>query len=206
MIYHLTDSALYIGYVALAMSAPWILLTPLGGVVADKFDKRLLLTASQIIFGCISLLLATLTLLDLIQAWHVIGLAAAGGVVVAFEVPSHEALYPNFIGREAMTSAVALDAAMWQGSAIVAPAVAGGVIALAGIPASFYLASAGFFIFAAAVFRLRRIPMTRFGGHGGTWRNMIDGFKFIARNTVFSLLIVMTFFNSFFGLTYLGIL
>ena len=64
-------------------------------------------------------LLATITLLDLVQVWQVLVIAFIAGAVNAFDEPARQALYPNLIDRKVMMSAVALNSAVWQGNAVL---------------------------------------------------------------------------------------
>jgi len=100
-----------------------------------------------------------------------------------------------------MMSAVALNSTVWPGTAIVVPAVAGGIIALADTEVALYVATLGFFTMAAVVYRLR-VPLILSDVHGSPVQDMLEGLRFIGRNSIFSFLIAMTFFNSFFGISY----
>jgi MFS family permease len=100
-----------------------------------------------------------------------------------------------------MMSAVALNASVWQGTRITSPAAAGAIIAILGAEYSFFIASAGFFTMAAVLVGLK-IPKIERGATGNPLRDVLDGLKFIWGNSIFSFLIGMTFFNSFFGMAY----
>ena len=205
LMYQLTGSPLALGYVGLAQAVPGIVLNLVGGVFADKVDQRRLIMVTQTVTACVIFLLATLTLLDLVRVWHVLVLAFVAAAVNAFDEPARQALYPHLIDRRAMTSAVALNAGIWQGNRIVAPAVAGLIIAVAGTAAAFYLAGVGFLIMAAVIISLRIPPFTR-AAHGNPAQDMLEGLSFIRKNSIFSFLIGMTFFNSFFGLAYITLM
>ncbi|MFB3079237.1 MAG: MFS transporter, partial [Lysobacterales bacterium] len=124
LMYELTGSALSLGYVGLAQALPGIVFNLLGGVFADKVDQRRLIMATQSLTASLIFLLATLTLMGLVQVWHVVAIAFLAAGVNAFDEPARHALYPHLIERRAMTSAVALNSAVWQGNRIVAPALA----------------------------------------------------------------------------------
>jgi MFS family permease len=200
--YQLTSSPLYLGYVAAATAVPGILLNLFGGVLADKLDKRRLIVVTEVIVAGLVLLLATLTLLGVVNKWHVLAIAFLTGGVDAFNQPARQALFPHLIDRRAMLSAVALNASIWQGTRIVAPAVAGVIIALAGTAASLYLAGVGFLVMAAVIYGLR-IPLIARGAQGSAVQEMVEGLKFIRKNSIFSSLMGMSFFSSFFGMAYL---
>jgi MFS family permease len=98
-------------------------------------------------------------------------------------------------------SAVALNSAAWQGNRIIAPAIAGFIIDLVSTEATFFLSGVGFLALAAVMYRLR-VPRVASGSRGSPAHDMVEGLNFIRKNSIFSFLIGMTFFNSFFGTAY----
>ena len=202
LMYELTGSPLALGFVGLAQALPGIVLNLIGGVFADKLDLRRLIMVNQVLTAGLIFLLATLTLLDLIEVWHVLAIAFVAAAVNAFDEPARQTIYPLLIERQALTSAVALNSAIWQSNRIIAPAVAGLIISLAGTPAAFYVAGAGFLTMAVVIYFLQVPRITR-DSHGNPAQDMVEGLSFIRKNSLFSFLIGMTFFNSFFGLAYI---
>ncbi len=203
LIYEITGSPLYLGYAAAANAVPGIFFNLVGGVVADRVDKRRLVTATQAITGPLILLLAVLTVQDMVQAWHILVIAFLAGAVEAFDTPARQALYPHLIDRKVMTSAVAMNSVIWQSTRIVAPAVAGFIIQLAGTTAAaFFLSGAGFLVMSAVMCGIR-VPHIPPGARGNPARDLLDGLNYVRKNSIFSFLIGMTFFNSFFGMAYI---
>jgi MFS family permease len=205
LIYQLTGSPLALGYTGLANGVPAICLNLFGGVFADKFDQRRLIMTTQGVTASLIFLLATLTLLGTVQVWHVLVIAFFAGAVEAFDQPARQSLYPHLIDRKVMLSAVALNSSIWQGTRIIAPAVAGFIIAWAGTAVAFYLAGLGFLTMAIVIYGLRVPGMTRAARSSAT-HDILEGLTFISRNSVFSFLIAMTFFNSFFGMAYITLM
>src|SRR5919109_3337090 len=205
LIYHLTGSPLALGYMGIASGVPAIGLNLFGGVFADTIDQRRLIITTQSLTAGLIFLLATLTLVDVVQVWHVLVIAFCAGAVEAFDSPARQALYPHLIDRKVMLSAVALNSSIWQGTRILAPAAAGFVIAWAGTAAAFYLAGLGFLTMATIMYNLKVPRMTR-GARGRTAYDILDGLMFIRQHSIFSFLIAMTFFYSFFGLGYITLM
>ncbi|MFQ5874227.1 MAG: MFS transporter [Dehalococcoidia bacterium] len=207
LIYYLTDSTLFLGYTGLASSIPTIFLSLFGGVIADRVDRRLLLAGAETVSAGLVFLLGTLTLLDVVQEWHVLFIAFVSGLVWAFAGPAHEALYPQLVEPKVISSAVALDASVWSGTRIFAPMVAGLIIEhvgsteRVGMAVAFYVAGAGLLTMAAVVSSLKVAPV-KGKPNGSPAREMLEGIKFIRNNSIFSFLIAMSFFNSFFGMSY----
>ena len=199
--YELTGSALYLGYVGLSNAVPAIALNLVGGVFADKLDKRRLIFFTQIIITSLIFLLGFLTLTDSIRVWHIIAIGFVAGGVNAFDQPARQALYPHLIDRKVMTSAVALNSAIWSGVRVIAPMTAGIAISLIGTAAAFFMAGSGFLLM-AIVIALLQVPRIESASSGSPMHDMLEGLKFIGGSTIFSFLIGMTFFNSFFGMAY----
>ena len=196
LVHTLEESPLYLGYVGAAEAVPAIGLNLFGGVFADKLDKRRLIMVTQTILASLMFLLGTLTLLDVVQIWHILAIAFLAGSVDAFDQPARQALYPQLIDRRAMISAVALNSSVWQGTRIVAPAVAGLIIATAGTATAFYVSSAGFLTMAAVIWRLNVPPMPR-GATGGSPADNSAGARLLTSNSIFSFLIGVAVFSSF---------
>ena len=201
LINDLTSSPLFLGYLGLANAVPAILLNLVGGVFADKLDRRRLLTITQTLSAVLIFSLATLVLLGVEEVWHVFVIAFLAGAVNAFDQPTRRALFPHLIERPAMMSAVALNSTVWQGTRIIAPAAAGFIIFAAGTAVDFYVAGAGFLVMAAVAHRLR-MPRIESVASGSAASELLEGVKYIKRHSVFLFLIGMTFFNSLFGMAY----
>lgn len=205
LVYQLTGSPLYLGYVGLATAAPAIVLNLFGGVVADMLDQRRLIIVTQTVSGSLIMLLALLSYLELIQVWHVLVTAFLAGGLSAFNEPARQAILPRLLDRSAFMSAVALNSSIWQGSRIVAPAVAGLIIAQFGTPAALFVGCAGFYIL-ALVMSVMRLPVTQRSQGGTLSHDLKEGVSYVWQHSTFATLISMTFLNSFFGMAYIQLM
>ncbi len=205
LIFELTGSPLALGYVGLANGVPAIFLNLFGGVAADRMDNRRLIYVSQTITAILIFLLAVITLMSMVEVWHLLTISFLAGAVEAFDQPARRALLPQLIDRKVMSSAVALNSSIWPGTRIMAPAAAGFIIALRGTEACFFVAGVGFLVMAAVAFRLRVPSVTRTSS-GSPAHELLEGLKFIRKESMFSFLIAMTFFNSFFGNAYITLM
>lgn len=201
VIHELTQSPLYLGYVGLASALPAIGLNIFGGVLADRLDRKKLIAITQLINGTLVLILALLTVTKSLEAWQVIVIAFLAGGVNAFDQPARSALFPSLIDRKFMTNAVALTAVIWTGTRIIAPAAAGMIISFAGTSTAFFLSSIGFYVMASVVISLD-VPTRSMSNTSGKG-DLLEGIKFVAKNNMFLFLISMSFFNSFFGMSYI---
>jgi len=202
IVHRLTGDPLFLGWVGLANAVPAIVLNLFGGVLADRVERRKLIAVTQTVNGFIILVLAAVTFTGIVQAWHVILLAFFAGAVNAFDQPARMALYPILIDRSVMMNAVSLNSAIWTGTRIIAPALAGLIITVVGEGFSFLLSAIGFFILAMVVVRLKvpdGVKPERLQRKSRS--DLLEGIKFILGNSIFTFLIVITFFNSFFGMS-----
>lgn len=200
-----TGSEVRLGFVLAANGFASIALNLFGGVLADRLDKRRLIITTQLVTAALIFLLATLVFTGVIAYWHIVVIALFSGATNAFDQPARQALYPHLIDRKVMVSAVALNSAVWQGTRIVAPGVAGFMIGQLGTASSLYMAGSGFVVMAMVIFWLH-VPKIETVVRGSAAQNLLGGLKFIAGDRVFSFLIGMTFFNSFFGMAYVAMM
>ncbi|MDE2844858.1 MAG: MFS transporter [Chloroflexota bacterium] len=201
LVYELTGSPLYLGYALAANAVPGIFFNLVGGVFADRMNKRLLVLYTQGVTGVLILVMGVLTLFNAIEVWHILVIAFLVGAVEAFDNPARQAFFPHLIDRSAMTSAVALNSSIWQGTRIVGPAIAGFIIDLVNTGTALFVSGLGFFVMAVVMVFLRVPPIPQ-GAPSNPARAMWEGMTFIGKNGIFAFLIGMTFFNSFFGLSY----
>ncbi|WP_326599921.1 MFS transporter [Streptomyces sp. NBC_01803] len=119
------DSGTALGLVTALQFTPLLLLTLYGGKLADRYDKRLLLTVSNVISGVFALALGLLVVTDAVELWHVYLFALALGTVNAVEVPTRMAFVSEMVGADLLPNASALSAAYFNVARVVGPAVAG---------------------------------------------------------------------------------
>ena len=198
-------STLFLGYVGLANAIPSIVLNLFGGVFADRLDRRRLLMVTQTSSGLLLVLMAVLVHIGAAQPWHLLAISFSTGAVNAFDQPARQALLPDLVERKAMMSAMALQGLVWQGTRIVGPAIGGLIIVWWGNAAALYVSAAGYFVMLAVLVQLD-LPKIEVRRQTGAARDIVDGLLFIKSNSVFSFLIAMTFFNSFFGMSYVWLM
>jgi MFS family permease len=133
------------------------ILSMVGGVLADRYDKRRLLMGTQSCMALLALTLGVLVATNLVVLWHVLLLAALLGVVSALDVPVRQSFLPEMVGPALLTNAVGLNSTMFNAARLIGPALAGSLIAASGgdtSPAFFFNAlSFGFTLVALAGMR-----------------------------------------------------
>ncbi len=144
LVLKLTGSAFKLGLVTTVQFIPLLLLSLVGGVIADRVAKRNLLLATQIVACLLAIALGTLVRTGQVKFWHVLVFAAALGTVNAFYTPARQAFVPELVDTEAMLNAVALNSAIFNGARVVGPAVGGVLVAAVGLSLNFYLNAASY--------------------------------------------------------------
>jgi len=203
LVLELTDSPLLLGLTGLTFATPTIALTLLGGVIADRADRRRIMILSQSASALNFFLLATLILFGWIALWHVMALAFLSGCVRAFDRPSRMALLPQMVPKEDIANAVAVGGTIWQLNRLVGPALAGMLIYLIGIGPTYYFCFGASLIAVCLWLGIRLTAQSTVPASGGVLQHMAEGLNFIRKNEIYFMFITMIFFNSAFGMSYL---
>jgi predicted MFS family arabinose efflux permease len=199
LIYELTRSPAYLGYVGFASGAPSWLFTLYGGVVADRIPRRTLLIITQSTMMLLAFTLAVLTFSGRVQPWHIIVLAFLLGVANAFDAPARQSFTIELVEREDLTNAIALNATMFNAATIVGPAVGGIVYALAGAAWCFVVNGVSFVAVIAALAMMKLGP-GRLPANGAASGGLRQGLRYVASaKTVRGLMACLGAF-AFFGI------
>jgi MFS family permease len=125
LVYQLTHSELWLGVVAFAIGFPVLICTPFAGVLVDRFSRRRIMWITQFVEMIAAFLLAALVLTGVVQSWHIATLSLLLGINSAFGEPARFALIRELVERNALNSALSLNALLWNTAAIIGPALAG---------------------------------------------------------------------------------
>ena len=189
--FQLTGSGLDLGIVAAARALPQLVLAPLGGVVADRFDKRSVLMTSQSLLAVLSLANAILVHTGVVEIWHLIVVGLLQGLVFPFTIPARQAFVPELVGPRYMVNALALDSAGRNLNRIATPAIAG--VLLAWSPTLAFYAIALFYLFSTiTIFRLPPGPPVE-RESGWSFDQLTVGFRYIYKSSLLKNLVGMGF-------------
>ena len=133
LVYRLTGSALLLGVVGFTSQIPTLFISPVAGVLADRWDRRRLLLATQTLAMLQAALLALVVLTGVVQVWQIILLSLILGVVNAFDIPIRQSFVVEMVEqREDLGNAIALNSSLVNGARLIGPAIAGLLIASVG--------------------------------------------------------------------------
>ena len=144
LVYTLTHSAFDLGITVALQFAPVLVLGTVGGLVADRVDKRVALLATQTAFLLQSATLGVLVMTGAVRLWMVWILALAYGLINVVDNPTRQSFAIEMVGGNDLANAVGLNAVIMNASRIVGPALAGGLIATAGLSWTFLVNAATF--------------------------------------------------------------
>jgi MFS family permease len=130
LIYQLTGSAVLLGVVNFANQVPVLFLSPVGGAIADRYDRRRLIMTTQATLMMLAFILAALTLSGAVQVWHILALATLQGIVNSFDMPARQSFVVEMVGKKDLPNAIALNSTMFNAARMVGPAVGGLLVAL----------------------------------------------------------------------------
>ncbi len=150
----LTTSAVMVGWVNLAGGLPVLALSMIGGLYADRYDKRAILQICQVVQIFFSLLLGYLVAQGDIQIWHIILASFLLGISGAFEMPAASALVPELVGRANVAKAIAFDRAVFHGTRLIGPALAGFIVGHYGASFAYYINALSFLALMIALLTL----------------------------------------------------
>lgn len=182
LVYRLTGSALLLGATGFASQIPVFLVAPLGGIVADRFNRQRIVIGTQISSMILALILAVLTLTGVIRVWHVFVLAALLGVVNAFDIPARQSFLVDMVGKEDLMNAIALNSTMFNGARVIGPAIAGILVARIGEGWCFLVNGLSYIAVIAGLLMMRVDRPTSLAQHGPALAHLIEGYRF-ARHT-----------------------
>lgn len=200
LIFQITQSPIYLGYVSFASGMPSWLFTIYAGVIGDRVPRRTLLIITQTSMMVLAFILAGLVFFGTVQPWHILVLSFLLGVANAFDAPSRQAFVVELVEREDMTNAIALNSTMFNAATVVGPAVAGLTYALFGAAWCFTINGLSFLAVIAALILMRLKPVEHLIKRGGPILEEIKaGFAFVRSNSAVRMLILNLGVISIFG-------
>jgi MFS family permease len=215
MVLALTGSAFYLGLDAFLQQLPIMLFTLIGGVLADRHDRRRTLLASQYIQMATATALALLVFFDVIQIWHILVLSFTTGLAQAFGGPAYQALIPSLVDKKDLPNAVALNSIQFNVARVLGPLAFGVTIAVfmrwgfsdaQGMAACFALNALSFLVVIWALMSLhvKHIPPT--GTPGSMAAELRTGLSYVRNHGSLVALIVLAATTTFLGFAVLTFL
>ena len=206
LVLQLTNSPFWLGLDAFMATAPGFVLTLLGGVFADRIDRRRLMLYTQVVAGVAALALAALVATSLVDRWMVLGFSFVTGCCMSLASPSFLAMTYDLVGREDLTNAVAMNSIQFQLSRVVGPALAGVAFRVFGLAGCFFANGLSFIAVVVALWMVRiERPSNALASaekHRAISRDLIEGLRYVRNRPRVSSLLLVAAVSSLFGAPY----
>jgi MFS family permease len=205
LVWSLTHSSFFLGLDAFLQQLPIMLFTLIGGVAADRRDRRRMLLASQYVQMTCAFTLALLVFFKVVQIWHILTLSFITGFAQAFGGPAYQSLIPSLVDKKDLPNAIALNSIQFNLARVIGPLLAGAALAAFGMVSCFTLNGLSFVavIISLLALRVRHIPVV-------TTERVITqlrgGLSFVRHHQTLLSLTMLAFATTFFGTPLLTLL
>jgi MFS family permease len=156
LVYHMTGSALLLGVVGFAGQIPTLILSPVAGVLTDRWSRYKVLLITQIVSLLQASVLAWLCLAGVIQIWEIVALSVIMGCINAFDVPARHSFVIDMVeNKEDLGNAIALNSLMFNGARLIGPSIAGVMLASTSEGVCFLLNAISYIFVIISLMRMR---------------------------------------------------
>ena len=202
LVYQLTGSVALLGLVGFAGQFPVFILSTFGGAIADKYDRRKILVATQTASMILTFVMGVLVLTDTVVEWHIFLIAVLSGIVNSFDIPTRQSFVVEMVGKEDLLNAIALNSSMFNGARIVGPAIAGVVVSLVGTGWCFVGDGISYIAVIAGLLMMRIERKVIIQTAGSTFEKIKEGFTFVRQTKPIRNLLLLLGLVSLMGMPY----
>ena len=204
LVYRLTQSAFMLGAIAFISQTPMMILTPLAGVLADRWNRHRLMIFTQTSMMMLALLLAILVFTHRIVMWQLITIGLGFGLTNALDAPARQSFIVQLVdNREDLSNAIALNSAMFNSARLIGPSVAGLLIAWVGEGVCFLLNSLSFLAVIFALLAMKIAPYNKESQlRTGIINELKEGFSYTFSSKPIRLIIIHFAFVSLLGMSF----
>jgi len=202
LVLELSNNAFYLGLVGFFRALPVLLLSPFGGVLADRLDRKKLILWTQASSMIIAVVLSLLVITHSVRLWHLFVSSLLSGAVLAINNPTRQALVPQLVKRAQLSNAIALNSMSLNTSRIIGPALAGALIGLIGIGGCLLLQAVGYIWALFNVGMITVPPSTGTRTAGSVRQNLKEGFSYCYRTQALFLLLMIATVPMVFAMPY----
>ena len=191
LVLELTGSGSAVGAVTAVQFIPLLVVAPMGGLLADRLDKRKVLLVTQTLFGLTAGALAVLVLTDLVEIWMVFVLAFVHGLVGSFDNPSRQAFVAELVGTSRITNALGLHSVLVSSARVIGPAIGGVLIVTVGMGICFVIGSASYLALITALALMRSEDIEKAVPEPRRRRQLREGISYVRSEPVLFVPLVM---------------
>jgi predicted MFS family arabinose efflux permease len=205
LVYDLSHDSFYLGLDTFLAQVPIILFSLVGGVIADRMNRRNLLLASQYVQMTTAFILTALVATNTVHVWHILCLSFVVGVAQSFGGPAYQALLPTLVGKEDIPNAIAMNSIQFNLARVIGPTIGGIALANAGAAWCFGLNGVSFLAVIASLYliQVKYIPAR---STEPIMKSMRQGIGFIRSRPGMDALIILAFCMTLLGIPLLTFL
>lgn len=182
VLYALTQSPFMVGLATFAEQFPSFVLSPFGGIVADRFDRYQILVVTQVTSAVQAILLTFFYFNGYQQTWLILGLSVLLGIANAFDVPARQAMVNDLVKNPGdLSNAIAMNSSSNNLARLIGPALSGVVLAKYGAGVCFSATAFGFVMVSVSVFMIKVAKNVVPESSNAVMKDLKDGFSY-ARN------------------------
>ena len=196
LVHELTDSSFYLGLMAFLADLPIILFSLVGGVIADRADRRKLLLGSQYTQMLSAFVLTALVAKDVVNIWHILALVFISGVGQSFGGPAYQALIPGLVKKEEVPNAIALNSIQFNLAQMVGPMISAPVMAFGGATLAFGLNGLSFFAVVVSLYMIKATFIPKKTGDS-VMEGLKQGFAYVKSRGALWQLSILGFVSTF---------
>jgi MFS family permease len=202
LVVQLTNSPANLGFNAAFQALPIIFFSLIGGAIADRVDRYRLMVVTGILQTIPDVILTVLVATGTVQIWHVFVYSLVWGTLKGLNFPARQAFVPGLVPHEAIQSAVALNAILWQGAAVVGPLLAGLALNYWGTASNYYLNVGSDVVSLVTLLMIRMPHAPPRERRGSTWKALAEGVRYAWSQPVVRTLLIAVAAISFFDRSY----
>lgn len=193
LVYNMTGRESMLGIVGAAGTAPMTLLAVVGGLVAERFQRRWIIMFTQIAAAIMPAVVAMMLIFwpDHVSIGLLIAMTLTHGTIMAFDVPARQAFVIEMVGKNDLPNAVALNSMIFNLSRTLGPVIGSLLLLLVGPAACFIANAASYFLLVAALLMMKMPPVSRAHQRGARMRHPLGGFFYVATHKAIGLALIL---------------
>ncbi len=204
--YDLTGSKVALGMINLVVAIPMLIVSPFGGVLADRMEKRRLIMIGQAILVLNETVILVLLLTGHLQFWHMLAVVFVMGCVFPFIMPARQAIVVSIVGRQGLGNAMALQMGGMNAARIVGPVLAGALAAAAGVKWVYIIAVGMYVIALLAMSKIQQSPPAAGAGSRSVISELKGGFSYVAKDPPVRALLILGIIPMLLAMPFQGLL
>lgn len=198
-VYTLTKSALSLGFIGLARFLPVVILSLVGGIAADRFNRKKVMIVSQVVMTLVSAILAYTTFTNQINPLLIYLLLALNSAASTFDTPARQSILPSLVPQKYFMNAVSLNTIMWQTAIVAGPSLSGFIIAYLGVGSIYIINIISFVVVILAIFSINPVVQKVTQTASFTLKSIKEGLVFVKKTPIIYSTMLLDFFATFFS-------